>query len=105
MHHCHVTPWLPVQLSVKIKESGTSELFLDTRDLIINSVIHKINGQDLPFKFSDEHKVCVTQVLDTPRACSDLITVEITTEPASCSTTSRCFVHSDIADCFHTCNM
>lgn len=60
-----MTLWWPVQLSVKIKESGTSELFLDTRDLIINSVTCKINGQDLPFKFSDEHKVCVTQVLGT----------------------------------------
>ena len=49
--------WPPVQLSVSIKESGTSEVFLDTRDLIINSVTDKQNGQDLPFKFSDEHKV------------------------------------------------
>lgn len=86
MHHCHVTLSPPVQLSVKIRESGTSELFLDTRDLIINSVTHKINGPDLPFKFSDEHKVCVKHMLDTPRACSDLITVEITYEPACVST-------------------
>ena len=58
MHLC-VTLWPPVQLSVTIKESGTTELFLDTRDLIINSVIDKKTGQDLPFKFSDEHKVPV----------------------------------------------
>lgn len=47
----------PVQLSVSIKESGVSELCLDTRDLIINSVADKQSGHDLPFKFSDEHKV------------------------------------------------
>lgn len=52
-----LTMRLPVQLSVSIKESGTSEVFLDTRDLIITSVTDKQSGQDLPFKFSDEHKV------------------------------------------------
>ena len=51
------TPWPPVQLSVSIKESGTSELFLDTRDLIITTVTDQQSGQDLPFKFSGEHKV------------------------------------------------
>ena len=44
-----------IQLSVDITEDGTSEVCLDTRDLIINHVTR--NGQDLPFKFADEHKV------------------------------------------------
>lgn len=46
-----------MQLSVSIKDNGTYELCLDTRDLIINSVTDKQNGQDLPFKFAEEHKV------------------------------------------------
>lgn len=64
MHHWYITLWPPVQLSVNIKESGTSELCLDTLDLIINSVTDKKNGQDLPFKFSEEHKVAVVQMID-----------------------------------------
>ena len=49
-----------MQLHVSVNQSGTAELLLDTRDLIINSVIDKLTGQDLPFKFAEEHKVFAT---------------------------------------------
>lgn len=56
-NYCHMRQLSPVQLSVSIKENGTSEVFLDTRDLIINGVTDKQDGRDLPFKFAEEHKV------------------------------------------------
>ena len=47
---------LHVQVHVAIKQDGAKELFLDTRDLIINSVTEDSTGKDLAFKFAEEHK-------------------------------------------------
>ena len=46
-----------MQLPIDIREDKTSEVCLDTRELIINSVTDKKTGQDFPDKFADEHKV------------------------------------------------
>ncbi|DBB10759.1 hypothetical protein WJX82_009512 [Trebouxia sp. C0006] len=50
------------ELHVNVNQSGTAELLLDTRDLIINSVVDKHTGQDLPFKFAEEHKALGTKL-------------------------------------------
>ena len=49
-------PGVCSQVHVTIKQDGTSDLFLDTRDLIINSVTEHSTGKELAFKFAEEHK-------------------------------------------------
>jgi len=58
-----------MQLHVNVNQSGTAELLLDTRDLIINSVVDKHTGQDLPFKFAEEHKVSTTRLVEAEMHC------------------------------------
>lgn len=57
-----------MQLHVNVNQSGTAELLLDTRDLIINSVIDRHTGEDLPFKFAEEHKVFATCLVEAGNA-------------------------------------